>query len=238
MPKLGARSRWRPRSMFVHLTHCCQVVRGRHWNKRRHALMQILMLCLVIVGCKQTAPPVAQRPATAAGPVDPHATKAAIDEMFDLRSHPKASIAHTIDPHAMTDSQVKFGIAPTRDPAVEYQPDIILMEQGDKAIKAIASDGITWTFDANAPQVSEFQEGKVVFATSRAVGRVLSIQRSGDTEKVILGPVQITDVIRNGDFAMDQAIDMNNMISYVAPRLSAAAGYQRRQEDNIQKRIA
>jgi len=28
---------------------------------------------------------------------------------------------------------------------------------------------MTWTFDANAPQVSDFQEGKVVFATSRAV---------------------------------------------------------------------
>ena len=137
--------------------------------------------------------------------------------MFDLKSHPNATIAHTIDPHSMTESQIKFGISPKRDPAVEYQPDVILMEQGDKAIKSIAGDGMTWTFDANAPQVSDFQEGQVVFATSRAVGRVLSIKRSGDTATVIMGPVQLTDVIRNGDFAMDQAIDMNNMISYVAP---------------------
>jgi len=205
---------------------------GKH---RRHSrrtlgrmLVKVLMICFVIAGCKHAASPGDERRASSAGSAgqttagspsnaDPHASKAAIDEMFDLKSHPNATIAHTIDPHSMTESQIKFGISPKRDPAVEYQPDVILMEQGDKAIKSIASDGLTWTFDANAPQVSDFQEGKVVFATSRAVGRVLSIKRSGDTATVIMGPVQITDVIRNGDFAMDQAIDMNNMISYVAP---------------------
>ena len=72
------------------------------------------------------------------------------------------------------------------------------MENGDKAIKSVATDGMTWTFDANAPQVSDFQEGKVVFATGRAVGRVLSLKRQGDSVSVILGPVQLTDVIRNG----------------------------------------
>ena len=194
----------------------------------RSAIIKALVVCFVMAGCKHTATPGDERPtssagsagqATAASPsnADPHASKAAIDEMFDLKSHPNATIAHTIDPHSMTESQIKFGISPKRDPAVEYQPDVILMEQGDKAIKSIAGDGMTWTFDANAPQVSDFQEGKVVFATSRAVGRVLSIKRSGDTATVIMGPVQLTDVIRNGDFAMDQAIDMNNMISYVAP---------------------
>ena len=76
---------------------------------------------------------------------------------------------------------------------------------------------MTWTFDANAPQVSDFQEGKIVFATGRAVGRVLSLNRQGDTVKVILGPVQLTDVIRNGNFEMNENIDLNNMISYVAP---------------------
>jgi hypothetical protein len=187
----------------------------------RNALMKALVVCFVITGCRQH-PATSTRsgqeiPASSPSNADPHATKAAIDEMFDLRSHPNATIVHTVDPHSMTESQIKFGISPKRDPAVEYQPDVILMEQGDKAIKSIAGDGMTWTFDANAPQVSDFQEGKVVFATSRAVGRVLNIKRSGDTATVILGPVQITDVIRNGNFAMDQPIDMNNMISYVAP---------------------
>ena len=54
------------------------------------------------------------------------------------------------------------------------------MEQGDKAIKSVASDGMTWTFDANAPQVSDFQVGKIVFATGRAVGKVLGAQSRTD----------------------------------------------------------
>jgi hypothetical protein len=36
---------------------------------------------------------------------------------------------------------------------VTYQDNIILMEHGDKAIQCFASDAMSWTFDANAPQV-------------------------------------------------------------------------------------
>ena len=98
---------------------------------------------------------------------------------FDPKLHPEATVVHPVDPHTLSESQLKFGVAPKRDPKVEYQPDIILMENGDKAIKSVASDGLTWTFDANAPQVSDFQEGKIVFATGRAVGRVLEPQAPG-----------------------------------------------------------
>ena len=77
--------------------------------------------------------------------------------MFDLRAHPNATILHPIDLKTLTESERKFGIAPKHGPKVEYQPDIILMEEGDKAIRSIATDGMTWTFDANAPHVSEFQ---------------------------------------------------------------------------------
>jgi hypothetical protein len=140
-----------------------------------------------------------------------------LPDMFDLRLHPGAIIAQPIDPHTLTPSQVKFGIAPKRDPSVEYQPDVIVMEQGDKAIKSIAGDGMSWTFDAKAPQVSDFQEDKIVFATGRAVGRVLALKKQGDTVTVILGPVQITDVIKNGSFAFDGPINLDNVIAYAAP---------------------
>ena len=60
-----------------------------------------------------------------------------------------------------------------------YQDNIILMEHGDKAIQSFASDGMSWTFDANAPQVNEIQEGKVLFATDRCAGKVLAVQRNG-----------------------------------------------------------
>lgn len=140
-----------------------------------------------------------------------------LQDMFDLRLHPGATIAQPIDPHTLTPSQVKFGIAPKRDPSVEYQPDVIVMEQGDKAIKSIAGDGMSWTFDANAPQVSDFQEDKIVFATGRAVGRVLALKKQGGNVTVILGPVQITDVIKNGSFAFDGPINLDNVIAYAAP---------------------
>jgi hypothetical protein len=152
-------------------------------------------------------------------------------DIFDTKLHPGATVVHPVDPHTLSESQIKFGIAPKRDPSVEYQPDIILMENGDKAIKSVAGDGMTWTFDANAPQVSDFQEGKIVFATSRAVGRVLGLKRQGDSVSVILGPIQLTDVIRNGSFEMHQDVDLNNMISYVAPDYPPAARRVRADED-------
>lgn len=137
--------------------------------------------------------------------------------MFDLRAHPNATIIHPADVKTLTESERKFGIAPRRGPGVEYQPDTILMEQGDKAIRAIASDGMTWTFDANAPHVNEFQMGKIVFATGRAVGRIIWMKRDGDDVKVILGPIQLGEVIRKGEFAMSSPVDLNNALVITAP---------------------
>lgn len=171
---------------------------------------------LLLGACKHASSPSNEQPQHA-DTANSNTQAGDVKDLFDPRLHPGATVLHPVDPHTLTESQLKFGVAPRRDPSVEYQPDIILMENGDKAIKSVATDGMTWTFDANAPQVSDFQEGKIVFATGRAVGRVLSLNRQGDSVKVILGPVQLTDVIRNGHFEMNEAIDLNNMISYVAP---------------------
>ena len=88
-------------------------------------------------------------------------------------------------------------------PKVEYQPGIIVMEHGDQAIRSFGSDGLTWTFYTRAPHVSEFQMGKIVFATGGACGRIIMLKPQGDTVKVILGPVQLTEIVRSGSFAMD-----------------------------------
>jgi hypothetical protein len=173
-------------------------------------------ILLLLGACKHASSPSNEQPKQATDS-NTNAGTANVKDIFDPRLHPEATVVHPLDPHSLTASEVKFGIAPRRDPSVEYQPDIILMEKGDKAIKSVATDGLTWTFDANAPQVSDLEVGKIVFATSRAVGRILSLNRQGGSVSVILGPVQITDVILNGSFEMDQAVDLNNMISYVAP---------------------
>ncbi len=136
--------------------------------------------------------------------------------MFDLITEPGTSVLHSVDPSTLTESQRKFGVAPRHGSGVEYQPGVIIMEQGDKAIQQVASNGLSWQFDAKAPQVDGFQEGKIVFATGRAVGRIVDLKRSGDSVTVVLGPVQLTDVIKNGTFAISEPIDAKNMIPYVA----------------------
>jgi hypothetical protein len=126
-------------------------------------------------------------------------------------------VGHTVKLSDMTPSEQKFGIAPKRGPGVEYQPDVILMEHGDQAIRAASSNGLSWTFDANAPQVSDFQVGKIVFATGRAVGKVLALERNGNDVSVLLGPVQLTDLVKRGKFSYHQPLDLSQAIAYVSP---------------------
>jgi hypothetical protein len=190
---------------------------GRGQRAWRSLMLIALLLCFAVSGCRDSESHEGEAQQGSPTPAPGTASLPPGMDLFDLKAHPNATVVHPVDPHTLSESQIKFGIAPKRDPSVEYQPDIILMENGDKAIKSVAGDGMTWTFDANAPQVSDFQEGKIVFATSRAVGRVLGLKRQGDSVSVILGPIQLTDVIRNGSFEMHQDIDLNNMISYVAP---------------------
>jgi hypothetical protein len=37
---------------------------------------------------------------------------------------------------------------------------------------------MTWSFDADAAHVNQFQEGKIIFATGRAVGRIAHMETS------------------------------------------------------------
>ena len=138
-------------------------------------------------------------------------------DMFDLKAHPDATILSAIDINKLSESERQFGIAPRRTKDVEYADGVIVMEEGDKAIRSMAGDGMHWTFDANSPHVDEFQEGKIVFATGRAVGRIVGLQRQGDSVTAFLAPVQLTDVIKKGHFAMSQKVDVANMLTYVAP---------------------
>ena len=138
-------------------------------------------------------------------------------DMFDLKAHPDASILTAMDINKLSETERQFGIAPRRTKDVEYADGVILMEEGDKAIRSMAGDGMHWTFDANSPHVNEFQEGKIVFATGRAVGRIVGLQRQGGSVTAFLAPVQLTDVIKKGHFAMSQKVDVANMLTYVAP---------------------
>ena len=152
---------------------------------------------------------------------------------FMLSSAP-VQVGHPIKLSDLSDSEIRFGIAPKRGPGVTYQDDIILMEQGDKAIQSFASDGMSWTLDANAPQVNDIQVGKVLFATDRCAGRVLAVQHNGGSVSVVLGPVQLNELVKEGNFAYDQPLDLNNAIVVVAPDYAGALG-SKAMHDEMQK---
>lgn len=183
----------------------------------RFALLCILILTLVFAAsCKKKGP----HPESASGNESRQpasGTSYLPQDIFGPEAVPGATVLKPVDLHSLSESETKFGVAPQRSSAVEYQPDVIIMEHGDKAIRSISSNGMEWEFDANAEHVSEFQEGKIVFATGRSVGRIISLKREGGSVKAILGPIQITDVIKNGKFKMDSPVSADNMISYVAP---------------------
>lgn len=133
-------------------------------------------------------------------------------------------VGHPIKLSDLSESEIQFGIAPKRGPGVTYQDGIILMEHGDKAIQSFAADGMSWILDANAPQVSDIQVGKVLFATDRCAGKVLAVQRNGNSVRVELGPVQLNELVKQGNFAYNQPLDLNNAIAVVAPEYPAAVG--------------
>jgi len=181
-------------------------------------------VCLV-ASCRKPAKPATEVPKSAqqerpanppsqASNTEPKQLAEAPTSIFNLEN---ATVLKPVDVHKLTPSQIQFGIAPKRTSDIEYADNVIVMEEGDKAIRAMATNGLSWTFDANAPHVSEFQEGKIVFATGLAVGKIVALKREGDQVTTVLAPVQLTDVIKNGRFAMNQPFDVDNMISYAAP---------------------
>ena len=183
----------------------------------------LIAISCFVGGCKKTEKPSSEAPIAAhqeqAPPInskdaEPSRPNEAPKSIFNLDN---STVLKPVDVHSLTPTQIKFGVAPQRAKDIEYADNVIIMEEGDKAIRSMATNGLSWTFDANAPHVNEFQEGKIVFATGLAVGEIVSLKREGDQVTTILAPVQLTDVIKNGSFAMNQPFDVNNMISYVAP---------------------
>jgi hypothetical protein len=175
---------------------------------RRLPCVPLAALVLTVASaCKSHRPPAPSTPdSTAAAP--PTAS---------------VSVAHPLDPHALSDAELRYGVSPTPNAAVTYQPNVVLMTHGADAIKSVSPDGLTWTFDATSPEAAQIDTGKILFATSRAVGKVLAVQHSGSTLSVVLGPVELTDVIKEADLSYDQPVDLQSMVAYSAPNYPGAS---------------
>ncbi|MBX7265968.1 hypothetical protein KIF24_07940 [Micromonospora sp. Llam7] len=116
----------------------------------------------------------------------------------------------------LTEGEFRYGQAPRPHPKVTYQPDVVLIGAGAEAVRSVTVDGLTWTLDAAAGGVSDLGPGKVMFVTSRGVGRVVEVHDEGDTRRVTIAPVELTDVIRDGEFASDEPVPIDEPIAYSA----------------------
>jgi hypothetical protein len=130
----------------------------------------LLVLTLgVATSCKKKQTSAQREPASSAVSPGPRTSAADISylpqDIFGPNAVPGATILKPVDIHSLSQTELKFGIAPRRSNTVEYQPGVIVMEHGDQAIRSISSNGMEWEFNANSEHVNEFQEGKIVFAT-------------------------------------------------------------------------
>lgn len=193
-----------------------------HLHRKKYLVLILLVMCFDSACHKSTTPE---------GASTSHSFAASSLGAGFMQSNAPIQVGHAIKLSDLSESEMHFGIAPKQGPGVTYQDGIILMEHGDKAIQSFASDGMSWTFDANAPQVNEIQEGKILFATGRCVGKVLSVQHNGNSVSVVLGPVQLNELVKEGNFTYNQPLDLNNAIAVVAPDYPGALGSKALQEE-------
>jgi hypothetical protein len=117
----------------------------------------------------------------------------------------------------LTPAERRFGHSATPSKAVTYQPDVVMLPAGADAVRSVSPDGLAWTLDPDAENAQDIRTGSVLLLTSRAAGRVLGVRKTPEGLQVILGPVQITEVVREGRFTLDQPIDLDHALSFTVP---------------------
>ena len=115
-----------------------------------------------------------------------------------------------------TDAGTRYGAAPTADPDVTFQPEVVLVGGGGNAVRSVTSDGLTWRLDAKAAKANELTPGRIMFVTGRGVGRVLDVRHEGDDLLVTVGPVGFTDVVKDGLFASQGPVGISDVTAYEA----------------------
>src|SRR5262249_33430824 len=125
-------------------------------------------------------------------------------------------------PASTTDADraiLEYGYGPEPNARVTYQPDVIVVGGGPQAIRGVEA-GLRWILDANAPGARDLAPGKVMFVTSRALGRVIEVESRGSTLAVRVAPVGLTEVLRDAQIDFDRAIPFESLRFY---RLDAIA---------------
>lgn len=113
------------------------------------------------------------------------------------------------------DSELRYGQAVAERPSATLQPDVVIVGGGGRTIRSVTADGLTWRIDARAANARALAPGKVMFITDRAVGRVLDVAEDAGDLLVTVGPVDITDVVRDGEFVRS-SVDLSDPLIYLA----------------------
>lgn len=158
---------------------------------QRMALAGLVTSCLVLAGCRDQSPARDR----SAGP------------------------ARILKLNELTQAEKRYGHSATPSTAVTYQPDVVMLPQGAEAIRSMSPDGLTWTLDPDTKDAADIRPGKVLLLTSRAAGRVLAVRKAEDGLRVVLGPVEITEVIREGRFSLDQPLELDQALSFTVPEV-------------------
>ena len=115
------------------------------------------------------------------------------------------------DAQPSAEATQRYGTTPRPDADVTYQPDVVLLDGGAAAIRSGSSDGTTWVIDGDVEGADEIEVGRVLYATSLAVGRVVAAEREGDDLVVTLAPVELGDVIRDGRIRVRHPLDLGEL---------------------------
>jgi hypothetical protein len=116
-----------------------------------------------------------------------------------------------------TDAVATYGYGPKPNPRVTYQPDVVLMSGGPEIIRSVSKDGLTWTIDGDAKEARDLAPGRIMFASSRAVGRIVDIERRGDDLAISVVPVRLTEVVRNANLRVEQRLSSPVVAHYEVP---------------------
>jgi len=113
-------------------------------------------------------------------------------------------------------NELKYGASPEQNSSISYQPDVVFVGGAD-SIKSVSANGLIWTISGTAPNVDKLLPGKILFASSLGVGRVLAVSQHGADKQVVLGPVNITDVVRDGNFSSSAPVPLKSFEAYTVP---------------------
>lgn len=124
----------------------------------------------------------------------------------------------------LSPAERQWGIGPKQGKDVTYRPDVVLLDEGPGAIVGLTQDGGEWIIDGASARARDLQPGRVVFATSRVVGRILHVRPHGDNLALVLGPVELTEVVSHLQMAFEAPIDFGTALEYPAlpPGLSGS----------------